>query len=98
MREWPRPGDRTRTWGKQRTRCPDRGASPEKARSAAGAPRHAWNAVLLFGALAATGVLAWWWLRPREDTVSGQQPVAYVGNGACAECHPAQAAAGGRAH
>ena len=49
--------------------------------------------MLLFGALAATGVLVWWWLRPREDTVGGQQPVAYVGNGACAECHPAQAAA-----
>src|SRR5262249_32940180 len=87
-----------RILSKKRTRGPDRSAPRGEASPAARAPRHAGNAVLLFGTLAATGVLAWWWLRPREAPVSRRQPVAYVSNGACAECHPAQAAAWETSH
>jgi len=61
--------------------------------------------MLLLGGLAAAGVFAWWWIRPRE-VVTGQQRTtppaaghtAYVGNGACVDCHPAQAKAWASSH
>ena len=92
---------------KKRKRGVGSGVSREKVRSSGGTPpRHGRKVRFLLAALAAAGVFGWRWIRPREATVTGAQRsappetgrIAYVANGACVDCHPAQAKAWASSH